>query len=137
MQTVLTYLTLLFTGLITAQTSITVTITNLGSNDGNAMIALYNSEATFLGDPDLGAIEAISNNTATVTFNDVPAGVYAISAFHDENDNQKFDMILGMFPKEDYVNSNYAVGMFGPPKWEDAKFTLKDEPLQFTLKMNN
>ena len=137
MQTIITYLTLLFSAMmLTAQTSITVTITDLSSNDGNVMVALYDSEENFLGDPKIGAMDAISNNTATVTFYDVPAGVYAISAFHDENENQEFDMFFGMFPREDYVNSNYAVGMFGPPKWEDAKFELKDEPLEFTLKMN-
>jgi uncharacterized protein (DUF2141 family) len=137
MQTVLTYFALIFAGMLSAQNSITITISNLASNNGKAMIALYNSEASFLGDPELGSIEVITAHTATVTFNDVPSGVYAISAFHDENENQKFDMILGLFPKEDYVNSNYAEGMFGPPTWDDAKFTLEDEPLHFNLKMNH
>ncbi len=138
MQTVLTYLTLLFTGvMLTAQSSITVTITNLDSNDGKLMVALYNSEDNFLGEPEIGSIQSISNNTATVIFYDVPAGEYAVSAFHDENENQELDMILGMFPKEDYVHSNYASGKFGPPEWADAKFTLKNEPLNFNLKMNN
>ncbi|EDM44683.1 hypothetical protein SCB49_13965 [unidentified eubacterium SCB49] len=137
MQTILTYFSLLFAGFLSAQTSITVTITDFDSNKGNAMIALYSNEANFLGDPDMGAIKEITNNSATVTFNDIPEGVYAISVFHDENDNKKFDMILGMLPKEDYVNSNYAEGTFGPPQWEDAKFVLKDKPLAITLKMNN
>lgn len=138
MQTVLTYFTLLFTGLMmSGQTSITLTVTDLDSNDGTLMIALYDSEAHFLGKRYKGAMEKISENTVTVTFNDIPEGEYAISTFHDENDNQEFDMSLGMFPKEDYVTSNYAKGFFGPPSWEDAKFTVAETPLDITLKMND
>lgn len=55
----------------------------------------------------------------------MPDGVYAVSCFHDEDDDGVFDMYLGFMPKEDYGCSNGATGMFGPPKWEDAKFTLK------------
>ncbi len=138
MQTVLTYFTLFFSGMfLTAQTSLTVTITDLDSNDGTLMIALYDSGENFLGKRYKGVMESIAENKVTVTFNDIPAGDYAISTFHDENDNGVFDMSLGMFPKEDYVTSNYAKGFFGPPSWEDAKFTLKESPVAITLKMNN
>jgi len=138
MQTVLTYLTLLFSGfLLSAQTSIDLTITDISSNDGKMMIALYDSEDNFLNKRYKGTIAAISENKIRVTFTDIPVGEYAISTFHDENENQKFDMRLGMFPKEDYVTSNYAKGFFGPPSWEDAKFTVEDEPLTISLKMNH
>lgn len=138
MQTVLTYFTLLFTGLMmSGQTSITLTVTDLESNDGTLMIALYDSEANFLGKRYKGAMESITDNSVTVTFTDIPAGDYAISTFHDENDNQKFDMTMGIFPSEDYVTSNYAKGFFGPPSWEDAKFKVADTPLTINLKMND
>lgn len=138
MQAILTYFALLFTGImLNAQTSITVTITDLDSNDGTLMVGLYDNEATFLGKRYLGAMETISDHEATVTFNDVPAGEYAISTFHDENNNGEFDMRFGVIPKEDYVTSNYAKGFFGPPSWDDAKFTIKEAPIAITLKMNN
>ena len=138
MQTVLTYLTLLLTGMmLSAQTSITVNITNLESNDGKLMIGLYNSENTFLGDRFLGAMESITDNSSTYTFDDVPSGEYAISSFHDKNNNQEFDMRFGMFPIEDYVTSNNAKGFFGPPSWSDAKFLVKGVPITINLKMND
>ena len=59
MQTVLTYFALIFAGMLSAQNSITITISNLASNNGKAMIALYNSEASFLGDPELGSIDPV------------------------------------------------------------------------------
>lgn len=43
----------------------------------------------------------IANSKATATFKDIPDGVYAISVYHDENDNDKLDLIMGMMPKED------------------------------------
>ena len=138
MQTVLTYLTLLFTGMMmTAQSSVTVTVTDLNSNDGKLMIGLYDSEKNFLSTRFMGAMETIENHTATFTFTDVPEGEYAISTFHDENDNQVFDMRFGVIPKEDYVTSNNAKGFFGPPDWDDAKFTVKDAPITIALKMND
>ncbi len=138
MQTVLTYLTLLFTGMMmTAQSSVTITITDLNSNNGKLMIGLYDSEKNFLNTRFKGAMETIENHTATYTFTDVPVGEYAISTFHDENDNQVFDMRFGVIPKEDYVTSNNAKGFFGPPAWDDAKFIVKDAPITIALKMND
>ena len=101
------------------------------------MIGLYDSEKNFLSTRFMGAMETIENHTATYTFTDIPVGEYAISTFHDENDNQVFDMRFGVIPKEDYVTSNNAKGFFGPPTWDDAKFTVKDAPITIALKMND
>lgn len=138
MQTVLTYFIIFFTGLfVQAQNNLEITITNFGSNEGTALVALYNSEATFLSKRYKGTLSKISDEKITVLISDIPDGTYAVSAFHDENDNQKFDMLLGMFPKEDYATSNDAKGNFGPPKWEDAKFEIKGGVIEnITLKMN-
>jgi uncharacterized protein (DUF2141 family) len=63
---------------------------------------------------------------ATVIFTNVPDGDYAVSCFHDEDDNGKLNMFMGMMPTEDYGTSNNAPANFGPPKWIDAKFEIKD-----------
>ena len=68
----------------------------------------------------------IENEMATVTFTNVPDGDYAVSCFHDEDDNGKLNMFMGMMPTEDYGTSNNAPANFGPPKWIDAKFEVKD-----------
>jgi uncharacterized protein (DUF2141 family) len=58
-------------------------------------------------------------------FNKVHAGTYGLSAFHDQNENGKLDTnFLGM-PIEDYCASNNARGVFGPPSFDDAKFTFR------------
>jgi uncharacterized protein (DUF2141 family) len=114
----------LTTSLCAAQNDITVFIQNFASNTGMVRVGLYDEAGDFLERPYQSRSSQISERTATVTFQDVPDGTYAISCFHDEDNNEKLNMIMGMMPTEDYGCSNGAKGFFGPPKWEDASFTL-------------
>jgi uncharacterized protein (DUF2141 family) len=114
--------------------TITVTVEDIGSNDGKIFLALYNSEKDFLENTYKGTKSEISNNTCTVKFENIPAGVYAVSIFHDENNNNKLDSNFIGIPKEDYGCSNNAKGFMGPPKWKDAQFNLeKDTSITITL----
>jgi len=114
--------------------TITVIVKNFDSNDGKAFIGLYNTEANFLNKRFKAAKSKIENKQCTLTFENVPAGAYAVSMFHDENDNSKMDTNFFGIPKEDYGCSNDAKGFMGPPKWEDAKFELK-ENTSLTIKL--
>jgi len=114
--------------------SIEVTVEDVANNDGKIFLALYNSETNFLEKSYKGTKSEIMNNSSTITFEDIPSGVYAISVFHDENDNGKMDTNFMGIPKEDYGCSNDASGFMGPPKWKDAKFELKtDKTITITL----
>ncbi|WP_299114635.1 DUF2141 domain-containing protein [uncultured Winogradskyella sp.] len=113
---------------------ITVNISGLDSDEGKILIGLYDSEDKFLSKRFKNAIGIINEEKSTITFKDVPKGVYAISFIHDENDNGKMDTNFMGIPKEDYGCSNNAKGFMGPPKWEDAKFELKaDKTIHITL----
>ena len=128
MQTVLTYLTLLLTGmLLHAQSNtIEVNMTGFETNDGTVFVGLYDNKDSFLDSAHMYIRSKIYNKEAMVTFEEIPDGVYAISCYHDEDDNGKLDMFLGFYPKEPYGTSNNAPARFGPPKWEDAKFEIKN-----------
>lgn len=117
------------------QNDVTVVILNLKSNKGKVFAALYNSEATFLGNGIKSAIKKIDNKTCTIVFKDVPNGTYAVSMFHDENDNQKMDTNFMGIPKETYGCSNNAKGFMGPPKWNDAKFHILNESITTHIKL--
>lgn len=113
---------------------ITVTIAEADSNDGTMFIALYNSETGFLNTALKGTKSIIKSQQCTVSFEDIPEGTYAVSVFHDENDNGKMDTTFFGIPSEDYGCSNDASGFMGPPKWEDAKFQLKEnKSIKITL----
>ena len=130
MHTIITYFTLLLTGLFMhGQNTIEVSMSGFDNNDGTAMIALYDSGENFLEKRLLGEISEIENNEANVTFSDVPDGMYAIAVVHDEDANGKLNMVMGFYPSEDTGASNNAPAKFGPPKWEDAKFEVKNGQL--------
>jgi uncharacterized protein (DUF2141 family) len=62
-------------------------------------------------------------------------GTYAISAFHDENNDKKVNSNFIGIPKEGIGVSNNAKGSFGPPKFDDAKFefTQSDQSVGISL----
>lgn len=107
--------------------NLTVQIEGAESNDGQIFVSVYNEAADFLDTSYKGAISKITNNGCTVTFEGLPKGTYAVSTFHDENDNGKLDTNFIGIPKEDYGCSNGAKGIMGPPKWKDAKFELQTD----------
>jgi len=114
--------------------TITIHLTGLDSNEGKLQVGLYSSEETWLGQPFKGAEVSIKDNEAMVVFKDVPYGVYAASAVHDEDSNGKLNTGAFGIPSEPYANSRGAKGMFGPPKWEDAKFTISTSEVTEDIK---
>ncbi len=119
-----------------AQSSYSITVKVLGaeSNDGQMFISIYNKDSHFLSKSYKGTKSEITNNSCVVTFENIPERMYAVSIFHDENDNGKLDNNFIGIPKEDYGYSNDAKGFMGPPKWKDAKFELqKDKIITITL----
>ncbi|TYA84254.1 DUF2141 domain-containing protein [Seonamhaeicola marinus] len=114
---------------------LTIKVSGIDSNDGKIFIGLYNSEDSFLNKTFKRAVSKIENNQCAVVLKDIPEGVYAISVFHDENDNNKMDKGMFGIPKEDYGCSNDATGFMGPPKWEDAKFEIKGKSISQHIKL--
>ncbi|MUU78174.1 DUF2141 domain-containing protein [Winogradskyella endarachnes] len=114
--------------------AVTIKVEKAQSNNGKMFIALYNKESGFLEKAYKSTKSEIEHQSCSVVFNDIPEGTYAVSIFHDENDNGKMDTNFFGIPSEDYGCSNGAVGFFGPPQWEDAKFELKEnKSLTITL----
>ncbi len=112
---------------IQAQNTIDVSITGFKSVKGKGMVGLYNVKADFLKNAFKSFSAKIVDGKVQVSFKNIPDGTYAISVYHDENDNNEFDRLFGMIPKEDYGNSNNVIPRFGPPKWEDAMFEIKND----------
>lgn len=108
--------------------ALTVSIAGLQKNKGKVFVAVYNSEASFLNNNMMtkSATVVVSNNSAEITFKNLKKGEYAVSVFHDENDNNKLDTKIFGIPKEPYGFSNKAKGFMGPPEFSDAKFMLSE-----------
>ncbi|WP_299162085.1 DUF2141 domain-containing protein [uncultured Tenacibaculum sp.] len=139
MQRIILITVLFLGGIISslAQENHTVTIdfTGMKSDKGSLFVALYNTKDSFLKERYKGEIVKINDKKATVLFKDIPAGTYAVSSFHDVNDNKKMDTNFFGIPKEPIGMSNDAKGFMGPPKYKDAKFEVtKNVTLSINVK---
>lgn len=94
---------------------------------GTVLVAVYNTEESFMKKHILSAKQKVSGKQVTVVLENVKPGEYGISAFHDENDNDKLDTNFVGIPKELYGFSNDAKGSFGPPAFEKAKVKITGE----------
>jgi uncharacterized protein (DUF2141 family) len=105
--------------------TLTVVVTGFASEKGEVLIQLANSRADYEAD-DTGFRAARVKPTGEKIekrFDRIPYGEYALKIFHDENSNEELD-IGWMGPEERYGFSNGARGTFGPPDWDEAKFTF-------------
>lgn len=115
---------LLSTSSLFAQRKLEVTIKNIKEVKGTIRVALYNNEKDFLEKFVEGKIIKVSGKEAKVVFENLKPGDYAVSAFHDENENEKLDSGFMGIPLEPYGFSNDARGTFGPPSFEKAKVSI-------------
>ncbi|PQB06241.1 hypothetical protein BST83_02865 [Polaribacter filamentus] len=113
---------------------LTIEVNGIKNNQGKIFIAIYDSEETFLNKAS-GIIAEIKDKKSTGIFKGLKKGTYAVSFFHDENNNQKMDTKIFGIPKEPYGFSNGASGFMGPPKFNDAKFNL-DSNKKITVNIN-
>jgi uncharacterized protein (DUF2141 family) len=93
----------------------------VGSAKGQVICAIFRKDG-WLKAPIQSRKSGILGSEAECVFTGVSPDVYAISAFHDENDNGKLDTGLFGIPTENWCASRDAKGTFGPPSFDDAKF---------------
>ncbi len=134
MKTIITTIALFVTLLMNAQEashSLTITVPN-ATKDAGKMVFALNTASTFMkAEPIQSAEVEIKDGVATVTFENVEAGEYAVIVLHDMNGNRKMDFKDGM-PAEHYATSGTT--SFGPPNWGDAKFKL-DESTELSIRL--
>ena len=124
-------LSLLFSGitlLVQGQTKITATVNGFENDKGVCRACLYNSPAAFNGNG--AAVQCvqvtISDKKAMVVFQNVSSGTYAVSLFHDANNNNKFDTNFLGIPKEGYGASKNNLPFAGAPTYDGNKFEVKN-----------
>ena len=115
-------------GTVRADTPSAIPVTNeirfsapVEGNKGHVICALFRREG-WLKTPVQWKKAPIRDREAECIFTSVAPDVYAISAFHDENDNEKLDTNFIGIPTESWCTSRDAKGYFGPPSFDDAKF---------------
>lgn len=119
------------------ESPIHITIHNLRNEKGYVLLSLYNTEAGFPSEASKAFKQVktkVNGNAVEITVDQIPAGQYAISVLHDENNNGKMDTGAFGIPKEGYGASNDAKATFGPPSFKDARFEHTQDT-QLKIKM--
>lgn len=94
-----------------------------GVSSGNINFAIYNN-SNYFNNPDF-AFRKFSVNKTTIVLEDLPIGDYAFALFLDKNNNGEMDSNFFGIPQEGFAFSNNVMGFFGPPNYEDSKFSIK------------
>ena len=105
-----------------------VVVSDLEGDKGAVMLALLDSLEMFdAGDVAFRqASVPVQDGKATVVIGDLPFGTYAIKVYHDENENGELETNFVGFPTESFGFSNDAMGRFGPPSFDEAKFEFSE-----------
>jgi uncharacterized protein (DUF2141 family) len=114
------------------QSTVVVNVNGLRSQEGNIIVCLWRQQDE--GFPlcsSTASFEHITaeavGSTVTVTFQNIPAGDYAISAFHDENQDGSVNRGFMGRPEEGIAFSNMNSERRERPSFERAKFALNGE----------
>jgi uncharacterized protein (DUF2141 family) len=117
-----------------------IAVSGARNNQGQVGCALFKSPDAFPSE-DLKAFRlvnvAIHDGHAQCEFQNIPPGVYAVAVMHDENGNNKLDTGLFGIPKEGFGFSSGAhAHMFSPAKFDEAKFSVTNTPVNQEIPLN-
>jgi uncharacterized protein (DUF2141 family) len=86
------------------------------------------------GDPQAKKKSVSAAAVKPVTLPGIAPGAYALSVFHDENANTKFDTFLKV-PKEGFGFSRNPTVRFGAPKFSQVRFEVGAGIARQTIRM--
>jgi uncharacterized protein (DUF2141 family) len=117
---------------------LTVKLVGFRNDTGQTCVQLYNNPIGFPGKYANAyriAHSPIKNDQATIEFQELPYGSYAISVLHDENMNNKLELSFLGIPKEGCAVSNDPKIFLGPPSFEDAKFEIQSNSKTIEIRL--
>lgn len=115
-----------------AAATLTVVVEGAQGRQGAARAALFRDAAGWLKPDsairaDIAALDSVSGASVTFVYPDLPAGRYALSVFHDTNNDGKLGTNPAGIPIEPYGFSRDARGRFGPPSFDDAAIDVQGD----------
>jgi len=121
------------------QGRVEITMTGFKNEEGTARVAFFLDAGVWPdGDSSIFAtmVVPISDGQAFAVFEEVPAGPFAVSVFHDEDSDGELDSAALGIPSEPYGFSGDARDLFGPPSFKEAQIELAaGETKQITIRV--
>lgn len=129
----------MFTGcIIYAQSGIVANITKFSNNKGVCRACLFDKAEAFAGKgaPVKCVQVSIINVKAQAVFMDIAPGTYAVSVFHDANNNNEFDTNFLGIPKEGYGASRNNLPFAAAPGFKENSLEIKNNTITtITIKL--
>ena len=113
-----------------------VTVEQIRNDTQPVRVLLFNSSDSFPDEEQCFKVQATkaTEGKAVVEFTDLDPGHYAIMAYHDENEDNMLNRVLGMWPSEGYGLSLNPLVM-GPPTFQETSFELPARGLSVTISL--
>lgn len=105
-----------------------IRLLDVRGSQGNLVLAVYDNQPAFDQNGEPLAWVSVPASTTTITLAEFPAGQIAIAAFHDTNQNGKYDM-KGEVPLEGWGHSG-DISQWTEPTFEAALTTTGVVPVQ-------
>jgi uncharacterized protein (DUF2141 family) len=119
-------------------TPINLTIKNIKSDQGTIRILIFDKAFGF-PEQVSKAVKYLSipakDFGKSVEIVDLPAGTYAISLFHDEDNDGELKKNRVGFPLDAYGFSNNPTLFFGPPSFSNCSFTVSSTPVKVEIQL--
>lgn len=124
------------TSATTQAADLVVNVTGVRAHKGTLSLGVYDTAAAWDGDGKAIAAGRKTPNTDQLTFRftDLPAGMVALMAMHDENGNGKLDSNFQGMPTEGYGFSNNPKVM-RKAHFDEAAVEVGETPVTITLKL--
>jgi uncharacterized protein (DUF2141 family) len=115
-----------------------INIENIVTSGGSIYISVYDRSEAFMDVAkalDKRVIAVKAKGSVSLNLTGLKAGDYAISCYHDLNDNGKLDSNFLGIPTEPYAFSNNTRPKFRAPNWEEARFAYTGGDAMVNLRL--
>ena len=129
-------LSVLFSGVPSA--SLHVQIHGARSDQGKVLVLVFDNEDGFPDQVEKAFKQLVlesKNGKAEFSLDTIPAGKYAVTVLHDEDDNGIMTTNFVGLPQEKYGFSNNPKIYFGPPSFEKSAVHLGSENREITINL--
>lgn len=104
---------------------IAVAVSMVRNGNGEIICALFDNAGSFERRVPIARVVVHPAIPSTrCVFHGVKAGIYVITAFHDENDNGRLDKTFFGRPTEGYGISNNHTYILHGPRFDESKFSF-------------
>jgi uncharacterized protein (DUF2141 family) len=128
-------------------TELTLEISGIKNEQGSILVYIHDNRDSYYSDDNIFTdsisffikkkIKAVSSKM-TIVFDDIPAGRYAITSHHDEDDDGRLDRMfipIGM-PSEPYGSTNGSVAFLSKGSFEEALIEVKGPKTSVAIKLS-